>query len=86
MKRAFFYGTTTILLALLGLTFSEYREHQRILDAVERNTNRQLELVSQNNTRILNDIKALHFATLYNQRAKHEDEIRQIVDAYNKTK
>ena len=83
-KRVFFYGTTTILLTLLGLTFTEYQENVRILDKVQYNTNRQVQLIAASNERNLRNSEAKHFATMYNMKAEYEDKLRLVVDAYNK--
>ena len=83
-QRLFFYGTTAVLLTLLGLTFTEYRENVRILDKVQYNTNRQVQLIAASNERNLRNSEAKHFATMYNMKAEYEDKIRLVVDAYNK--
>ena len=83
-KRVFFYGTTAVLLTLLGLTFTEYQENVRILDKVQYNTNRQVQLIAASNERNLRNSEAKYFATMYNMKAEYEDKLRLVVDAYNK--
>jgi len=83
-QRLFFYGTTAVLLTLLGLTFTEYRENVRILDKVQYNTNRQVRLIAASNERNLRNSEAKHFAIMYNMKAEYEDKLRLVVDAYNK--
>ena len=83
-QRLFFYGTTAVLLTLLGLTFTEYQENVRVLDKVQYNTNRQVQLIAASNERNLRNSEAKHFATMYNMKAEYEDKLRLVVDAYNK--
>lgn len=84
-ERLFFWGTVTLLVAMLLFTYFEYKDQESLVKKGHKISNRQILLAAKSYKQTLDRIKLQHQIEIWKIEEHHRKEIGECVSFYNET-